>query len=321
MRQALFEREHLTRWEAFERQLADVDAGLPVRDFPRNYRLLCHDLVLARTRGFDAPLVARLNSLALRGHQHLYGVRTGGGDWIDLFVRRFPAAVRREWRLVLAMSLCLYGTGLATFAFTQRDPELIYSIMGPEQVERFEQMYDPAGEHQSEPRGGVKGVAMFFYYIGNNVSIAFRTFAGGILFGVGSLVVIVFNGILLGALAGHIVNAGFSATFYPFVIGHGAFELTAIVLAGVAGMRMGLALVRPGPLSRAAMLAQATLRSVPILYGMTVMLIIAAAIEGLWSPAWAVAAPAKYAVGAALWALVIGWLALGGRGARRPDAA
>jgi uncharacterized membrane protein SpoIIM required for sporulation len=321
MRQAVFEREHVARWEGFERELAEIDAGRPVHDFPRHYRLLCNDLVLARARGFDAPLVARLNSLALRGHQHLYGVRTGGGGWIDLFVRRFPAAVRREWRLVLLMSLCLYGSGLATFAFTRRDPELIYSLVSAEHVAQFEEMYDPDAEHFNEPAATARGVAMFFYYIGNNVSVAFRTFAGGILFGVGSLVMILFNGVLIGGLAGHVVNAGFVSTFYPFVIGHGSFELTAIVLSGVAGMRMGLALVRPGPHSRAAMLAQATLRTVPILYGMTVMLVIAAGIEGLWSPAWAVAPSVKYAVGAGLWTLVISWLVLGGRGARVRESA
>ena len=179
-------------------------------------------------------------------------------------------------------------------------------------------MYDPAADRR--PRDVVEGVSMFFFYIGNNVSVAFRTFAGGILFGIGSLLVIFFNGLLIGGLAGHAVNAGFTETFYPFVIAHGSFELTAIVLAGVAGMRMGLALVRPGALSRRAMLSQATLRSVPILYGMTVMLIIAAAIEGLWSPAQAISTQTKYAVGAALWTLVIAWLALGGRGRAAPGA-
>jgi uncharacterized membrane protein SpoIIM required for sporulation len=227
--------------------------------------------------------------------------------------------------LLLLISVCFYGTALATFAFTRHSPELIYSVMPAEQVAKFERMYDPAGESAfSEPRGAVEGVAMFFYYIGNNVSVAFRTFAGGILFGVGSLLVILFNGLVIGGLAGHIVNAGFVDTFYPFVIGHGSFELTAIVLSGVAGMRMGLALVRPGPLARAAMLARATHGAVPILYGMTVMtvmLVIAAAIEGLWSPAWVVSVPVKYAVGAALWALVIGWLGFGGRGRPRAESA
>jgi uncharacterized membrane protein SpoIIM required for sporulation len=313
MRQAQFEREHGARWAAFETRLAELDAGGRALDFPREYRRVCNDLLLARARRFDAVLVARLNSLALRGHQHLYGARIGGGGWVDLFVRRFPAAVRREWRLVLLMSLCFYGSGLATFAFTQRDPEFIYSLVAPERVADFEQMYDPAGPTQSQPRDVLDGVSMFFYYIGNNVSIAFRTFAGGVVFGVGSVLVILFNGLLIGGLAGHAVNAGYGETFYPFVIAHGSFELTAIVLAAVAGLRMGLALVRPGALSRSSMLSHETLRSVPILYGMTVMLIIAAAIEGLWSPARAIAPPVKYAVGAGLWTLVFAWLALGGR--------
>lgn len=318
MRQAYFEQERVARWKDFEKQLAALDAGLPVQDFPRQYRLLCHDLVLARSRRFDALLVAKLNALALRGHQHLHGARIGGDRWIDLFVHRFPAAVRAEWRLVLLMSLCFYGSGIAMFAFTQRDPEFVYSLIAPEQIARFEEMYDPAGQVQTGSRDVLDNVSMFFFYIGNNVSVAFRTFAGGILCGVGSLLVILVNGILIGGLAGHVLNVGYGEPFYSFVVAHGAFELTAIVLAGVAGMRMGLTLVRPGPLSRRALLSQATLRTVPILYGMTVMLVIAAAIEGLWSPAKAISAQTKYGVGVGLWLLVIAWLALGGRGRREP---
>lgn len=313
MRQAGFERDREERWRHFESQLAELDAGGGAHDFPRSYRLLCQDLVLARDRRFDAALVARLNSLALRGHQHLYGARTESAGLVDLFLRRFPAAVRGEWRLVALICVVFYGVGLAVFAQTQRDHDFIYALMSPGQVAQFEQMYDPRAEHYGRPRAASDGVMMFFFYVGNNVSVAFRTFAGGILFGVGSLLVIVSNALTIGGLASHVVNVGYSETFYPFVIGHGSFELTAIVLAGVAGMRMGLTLIRPGPLSRAALLRQTTLRLVPILYGMTVMLIIAAAIEGLWSPSRSLPPLVKVWVGAGLWGFVIAWLALGGR--------
>src|SRR5688572_14959869 len=318
MKQAQFEREHRASWSEFESRLEDLDSGRPSEDFPRRYRLLCQDLVLARSRNFDALLIARLNALALRGHQHLYGARIGGNRWLDLFVHQFPAAVRREWRLVLLLCVCFYGSSLAVFGFTQRDPEFIYSLVSPQQIAEFERMYDPAGER---PRDVAEALAKFFFYIGNNVSVAFRTFAGGVLFGVGSLLVITLNGLWIGGVAGHIVNTGYAGTFFPFVIGHGSFELTAIVLAGVAGMRMGLSLVRPGRFSRAVMLSQATLRCAPILYGMTVMLIIAAAIEGSWSPSPHISPAVKYTVGAAGWVLVIAWLALGGRGRRSPATA
>ena len=86
------------------------------------------------------------------------------------------------------------------------------------------------------------------------MGVAFRTFAWGLFCGVGSLFLVLFNGIVLGLLAAHLTLAGFAGTFFPFVIGHGSFELTAIVLAGVAGVKLGGSLLAPGLRSRAAAL-------------------------------------------------------------------
>jgi uncharacterized membrane protein SpoIIM required for sporulation len=172
-------------------------------------------------------------------------------------------------------------------------------------------MYDPSvRDHQ--PREASDGVLMVFFYIGNNVSVAFRTFASGIAFGIGSVFMTVYNGLTMGAVAGHLEHIGYGGTFWPFVIGHGSFELTAIVLAGVAGLRMGLALVVTRQRSRAQALREATQRGVPILYGMTGMLLFAAVIEGLWSGQAAIPALVRYWVGAGLWAVVVAWLSLGG---------
>ncbi len=317
MRQEAFERAGSERWRSFEGALDALDAKRRVPGFPRQYRLVCQDLVLARDRQFDAPLVARLNALALRGHQHLYGARTASSGFIELFLRRFPRAVRREWRLVALMCLIFYGAGGLVFERVVRDPDFVYSLVGRGELANMEASYDPSAEHQAEAREASDGVLMFFYYVGNNVSIAFRTFAGGILFGIGSLFFILYNGLTMGAVAGHIVNVGYGETFWPFVIGHGSFELSAIVLAGVAGLRMGLALVVAGKRTRAHALRDATQRSVPILYGMTGMLLFAAVIEGLWSGQPAIPALVRYWVGAALWGIVIAWLALGGRHWRR----
>ncbi len=317
MRQEAFERGSSERWRAFERALDALDAKREAPGFPRHYRLVCQDLVLARDRQFDAPLVARLNALALRGHQHLYGARTASSGFVDLFLRSFPRAVRREWRLVALLCVVFYGSGALVFERVVHDPDFAYSVVGRGELAEMEESYDPSAEHQSEAREASDGVLMFFYYVGNNVSVAFRTFAGGILFGVGSLFFILYNGLTLGAVAGHIVNVGYGETFWPFVIGHGSFELSAIVLAGVAGLRMGLALIVTGQRTRAHALRDATQRTVPILYGMTGMLLFAAVIEGLWSGQPAIPATVRYGVGALLWAIVIAWLALGGRRWRR----
>jgi uncharacterized membrane protein SpoIIM required for sporulation len=157
---------------------------------------------------------------------------------------------------------------------------------------------------------------MFGFYIWNNISIAFRTFAAGLVFGVGALLIVMINSLYLGASAGHLLNVESATRLFGFVIAHGAFELTAMLLSGVAGMRLGLALLAPGLRSRRQALRDGARAALPVVYGAGVMLVIAAGIEAFWSPR-PLPVGLKFAVGAALWLLVGGWLAFSGR--RRAD--
>jgi uncharacterized membrane protein SpoIIM required for sporulation len=94
---------------------------------------------------------------------------------------------------------------------------------------------------------------------------------------------------------------------------HSAFELTAIVLAGAAGLRIGHALLAPGRLTRRQSLELATREAAVLIYGFVAMLVIAAAIEAFWSSAGWLPHPLKYGVAAACWAGVLGYLTLQGR--------
>src|SRR5436190_20006082 len=91
---------------------------------------------------------------------------------------------------------------------------------------------------------------MFCFYIRNNVGVSFQSFAGGLFAGLGTLFFLAYNGAFSGALAGYLTDRGLSATFYSFIATHSAFELTAIVLSGAAGLRIGNALVAPARLTR-----------------------------------------------------------------------
>ena len=87
---------------------------------------------------------------------------------------------------------------------------------------------------------------MFGFYIRNNIGVAFQCFAGGLFAGLGTLFFLAYNGAFSGAIAGYLTERGLSSTFYSFVATHSAFELTAIVLSGAAGLRIGHALLAPG---------------------------------------------------------------------------
>ncbi len=284
------------------------------RDFPALYRQVCHHLALARARRYSAALEQRLSRLALDGHQHLYRTRIPFvALFLRFFARDFPQAFRRHWRFTLAAHLVFYVPALAMAAGVAFDPNLIYSLVDPTDVQSLETMYDPDNRRLGRERQADTDLMMFGFYIYNNISIGFQTFAGGILFGIGSVFYLVFNGMFLGAVAAHLTVAGFTETFYTFVIAHGAFELTAIAVFGAAGLKLGYSAIAPGRKARWHAIRDAAVEMLPLVYGGTVMLLCAAFIEAFWSSTSWPPAGLKYTVGALLWAFVYAYLLLPGR--------
>ena len=145
---------------------------------------------------------------------------------------------------------------------------------------------------------------MFGFYIANNIGIAFQCYVSGTLFGLGSLYYLAFNGAFGGAVAGYVTSIGFAETFFPFIATHSAFEVTAVVLSGAAGLRIGRSVLLPGRLPRVASLQLAARETSVIVLGSAVMLVIAAAIEAFWSSAAWVSPGAKFLAAAGCWLLV-----------------
>jgi uncharacterized membrane protein SpoIIM required for sporulation len=120
-------------------------------------------------------------------------------------------------------------------------------------------------------------------------------------------------------VAGHLTQIGYGVSFWSFVVGHGAFELTAIALAGGAGLKLGWALLAPGRLSRGDALRLAAARSVRLTGGVIVFLLVAAFIEAYWSSMTLASPTLKYLVGGGLWLLVLTYLLLAGRDTHATD--
>lgn len=322
MRQQQFEQRHAALWQQLEATVTHLEQGgpapapMPIAAFPEAYRRLCHHLALARQRGYSLALVAQLNSLVLRGHRQLYQHRPALLPRLRrLLTADFPRAVRAQWRWHLASTAAFGLAMLFTWVLVAMQPDMAYSVLGESMTLSLESMYGDASFRSG--RDSQDDVMMFGYYIYNNISIAFRSFAGGLAFGIGALVVMIFNGGFFGAAAAHINNVGATEPFFTFVVAHGAPELTAIVLAGGAGLQLGMAVLAPGPYRRLDALRHAAVRALPVVYGVFLMLLLAAFIEAFWSPRDLPAA-VKYSVGAACWALLAAYLLLTGRdGARR----
>jgi uncharacterized membrane protein SpoIIM required for sporulation len=219
----------------------------------------------------------------------------------------------RAHRLHVLIALAAFVVPLvAVGVLSYLDPGLILSLQDASAVEHFEGMYgDPDG--LVGRRNAASDWQMFGFYVRHNIGIAFQCFAGGLFFGIGSLFAVAFNALQIGSTAGYLTWRGFGANFYPFVITHGAFELTGIVLAGAAGLLLGHALLVPGRRSRLAALEQAARDAIVIVYGMTAMFAIAAVLEAFWSSARWVSAPVKVGVGAVSWVAVVAYLLFQGR--------
>lgn len=291
-------------------------------DFPHQYRRLCQHLALAQERGYSSYLVDPLQQLALRGHQQLYRHRSQlAANALSFVLADFPRLVREQWRFVMIASLLFFGSLVGIALLVYLFPDLIYSIVSPQQVAEMQGMYDPDASRlgRAAERASSEDWMMFGYYVMHNIGIAFQTFAAGLLFGLGSVFFLIFNGLVIGAVSGHLTEIGYGQTFWSFVIGHGAFELTAIVLAGAAGLQLGWALIAPGQLTRGESLRLAARKSVRMLCGVMLFLLIAAFIEAYWSSTTVITPWIKYLVGAVLWLLVGTYLGFAGRNRHAPD--
>jgi len=328
MRQAAFIVRHATDWERFEawldrrekRRKRDAQGAPPERDalpdgeVPQAYRHVCQHLALARDRQYSPELVDRLNQLALRGHHLLYGARArrSVARALEFFFVGFPRLVRAERRLVVAAACLFFGPLMLLIAVLQFYPDFVYYLIGPDALAHLQEMYDPSNERLGRRKADAN-VMMFGFYIWNNVKIGFQTFATGLSFGLGTVFFLIFNGVYIGAVAGHLTQAGFATPFWSFVSGHSAFELTAIAISGAAGLRLASALIAPGLASRKAALVAAGRPAVRLIYGAATMFLAAAFVEAFWSPLTFFAPFTKYLVGAVLWGLVIGYFLFMGR--------
>jgi len=180
----------------------------------------------------------------------------------------------------------------------------------PESMAELMEKSYAEGFNKGRSEGQDAGMAGFYVY--NNIGIAFRCFATGVLVGLGSAFFLVYNGLIIGVVGGLVTGAGHGLNLLTFTCGHGAFELSAIVISGMAGMVTGYSLIETNGLTRWASVRRRARELATLILGAAFMLLIAAMIEGFWSPS-GVPAPVKWAVGFANCVVVGLYFALAGR--------
>lgn len=307
------------RWDEFQ-QMADRAArsGLDsfaaeeLPAFAARYREIAADLARARTYRATPAVLVRLERLVAAGHNSLYRDerRTGQRVW-QFIVRECPAGVVEAWRAVLLAFLMFALPAAGGFLLLREKPALAEEVLPDVMLDRAE-----AGRiREQEGKGYVEEdlkhrPLMASQIMTNNITVAFYCFAGGIFAGVGSLVLLAYNGLSIGAISGHFANAGLLGYLWTFVIGHGVLELFAIWVAGAAGFLLGRAFIAPGDLSRAEALTLAGRLALRMIGTVVVLLFFAGLIEGFIS-ASTQPLPYRLAVSGASLVLLVAYLVNG----------
>lgn len=245
----------------------------------RGYRQVMSDLAIAQRDFPDDQLTVWLNGLASRAHLRLY--RAPAPSWRNVgkffttdFARRFRAA--RGYLLMSA--LLLLGPALLAYVAALVDPTLRGALV-PEELRRIMESGRTWTDIEPALRPGMASIIFT-----NNIQVAFLAFAGGVLFGLGTVYVLVSNGLMLGSVLGAAQFYGVGPLLWSFISPHGFLELTCIVIAGAAGLMLGDSLLRPGLLLRREALARAARRAVELVVGAAPILVIAGLVEGFVSP-------------------------------------
>ncbi|MCB1137266.1 MAG: stage II sporulation protein M [Leptospiraceae bacterium] len=284
-----------------------------LREFSRLYRKVTTDLSLATVYRLPEDLSDRLQDLVSRAHSFLHSGRKDRGRLRKFFLETLPAGVfsdRYAWSCIAIFYILFSITGILGYQYR----DFASSILGEATLQQYESMH--SGEREEITAGD--SLIGSSYYILNNLSLSLLCYGLGILAGVGSLYMLVYNGFYLGTLIGFLLHSPARDNILNWILAHGPFELTAIGLSAGAGLRTGLAFFSPGSNTRLRAVTEAGLRSVPALTADVILTFIAAFIEGFVAPS-ALPTEAKAAIGIICFVLIIlyfviyGWRVHSGR--------
>ncbi len=243
------------------------------------YQQASTHLSFARSSFGDGPVTTRLTMIVGEARAAVYGTGDRSRNVIGrFFTVDFPKAVwEGRWFIAIAVALLMVPAIYMGLWLTYSDAALEASA--PDAVraayveEDFEAYYSsaPAAEFSTQ-------------VLVNNIQVSFFAYALGVFATVGTAFVLVLNGIFVGEAGGLFHAAGEPGRFWGLILPHGLLELTAVCVAGGAGLQLGWSMIRPGDRSRALALAEEGRKSVPVLIGLVLVFIVAGLIEGFVTP-------------------------------------
>lgn len=276
-----------------------------VRSLGTWYRAAAADLAFARRAFPGDPVTRRLERLVVDARQAVYADAPGRQSLRSFLANGYWRRVlERPWPLAVA-ALLLFGPMALAAVWAIDDPAAAIGIVPGE----FQSAAEPGGRVGQLSPGEEAALSSAIFT--NNIKVTFLAIAGGILFGLGTAATAIFNGGFIGAIVGLSIENGASGDLLRFVLPHGVLELTCIVIAATAGLRLGWSLIEPGTLTRGASLRREARPAMELVLGTMPWLVLAGLVEGFVSPN-ALPLPAAIAVGTSLG--VVFWVLVAWRG-------
>lgn len=290
LRSDKFRLEREVDWQRLDRIVTALEKGRPGRisdedllDLPVLYRKAASSLAVARETSLDAAALQYLESLVRRSWFQIYGPRIGFAGWLRRFFGgAWSAAVRAIW-LEICVSLFLMVAGtLVGWLLVAQNRDWYFALVSPAMAGNRVPGADPEVLRQSlEPTPNAEGLSAFAAYLfSNNTGVAIMAFALGFAFGIPTMLLLIYNMALLGAMLFIFTEAGLGWEFAAWLSVHGTTELGAILLAGAAGLHIGRSMAFPGKQSILAAMQASGVRAAQVMAGCTIMLIIAGLLEG-----------------------------------------
>lgn len=284
-----FIKQYRANWKELEQQTRVFNKSRSklstqnIEKFDRLYQKAAQNLSYSQTYFPNEEVTGYLNQLVTKAHNVLY--QTEHSSWKQVryfFSTKFIGLLLEQWKAVLIAMLLFSLGGLASFLVVANDPMQLHAILPADMAQGI---MAPGDLEANANAGAIDGSLMSAQLMTNNIQVAILAFAGGLTFGLLTVYLLIYNGIIVGALAGLFWHSGSSYIFWAYIVPHGMIELLAIFIAGGAGLLMGYKLFVPGNLSRIYQLKRHSLRSVQLLLGTIPLFIIAGIIEGFITPA------------------------------------
>jgi uncharacterized membrane protein SpoIIM required for sporulation len=285
-----FRQAHEADWELLEHIVTRIEKG-SIRSLgdddllalPALYRTTLSSLSVARDTSLDRALITYLERLCTRAYFQIYGVQTPAlRQLASFFVHGWPNAVRSLWRETLFCVALTFGAALLAYLLVRSDPTWFYSII----PEGMAQGRDPAASAEflrstlySKDKEWLGPFATFLFT--HNSQIAIFAFALGFAFAVPTILLILYNGLMLGALYAIFAAKGLAFNLSGWLMIHGTTEIFAICISGAAGIRIGMAIAFPGRYSRMDSAVGAGRTAAVAMGGTVVMLAVAGLLEGV----------------------------------------